>query len=217
MSHLQPFPTTHTHSSTRLTHAQAHSFLCTFLETADSNPAYRPDSTLTVNGPVSTSAGSGTNLTLANLKRVLAGMAGQRVGGLPSRVGQGKSEEEDADGGRPAKRPKRNVEVDGAGEVVVDEQAEKAEGEWQDKEDFDMEQEEMQEPLAEAQHHEQPALGEGSGQVDDEHEAELDAVSGGTKKQAATMDKEERKRLKKERAQEDKKKRADERKKRKTT
>jgi len=70
-----------THTNTRLTHAQAHTFLSTFLDRADIDAAYRPDSTLTERGPQSVSTGATPNLTLHHLKRILRGIEGKRVGG----------------------------------------------------------------------------------------------------------------------------------------
>ncbi|KAI9871353.1 MAG: hypothetical protein M1823_008473, partial [Watsoniomyces obsoletus] len=55
--------------------------LSTFLALAENNPAYRPDSTLTEGGPISSSSAASANLTLAHLQRVLDGMEGKRVGG----------------------------------------------------------------------------------------------------------------------------------------
>lgn len=79
MAGLTPLPTHHLHSSTRLTHREAHTFLSSFLERADIDAAYRPDSTLTERGPQAVSTGSSPNLTLHHLKRILLGMEGKRV------------------------------------------------------------------------------------------------------------------------------------------
>ncbi|EXJ96203.1 hypothetical protein A1O1_01329 [Capronia coronata CBS 617.96] len=81
MAGLSPLPTHHLHSSTRLSHREAHTFLSTFLERADTDAAYRPDSTLTERGPQAVSTTASSNLTLHHLKRILLGMEGKRVGG----------------------------------------------------------------------------------------------------------------------------------------
>ncbi|EXJ59410.1 uncharacterized protein A1O5_12291 [Cladophialophora psammophila CBS 110553] len=78
---LTPLPTSVQHSTTRLTHSQAHSFLSAFLDRAENDAAYRPDSTLTERGPQALSSGSTPNLTLSHLKRILSGMEGKRIGG----------------------------------------------------------------------------------------------------------------------------------------
>ncbi|OAL34429.1 hypothetical protein AYO20_06272 [Fonsecaea nubica] len=78
---LTPLPTSVHHSTTRLTHSQAHSFLSEFLDRAENDAAYRPDSTLTDRGPQALSSGSTPNLTLSHLKRILSGMEGKRIGG----------------------------------------------------------------------------------------------------------------------------------------
>lgn len=89
---MASLPPSHTHSTTRLTHAQAHTFLSTFLDRADNDAAYRPDSTLSERGPQALSSGSTPNLTLAHLKRILQGMEGKRIGGT---LGKGFGEDEE--------------------------------------------------------------------------------------------------------------------------
>lgn len=74
-------PPSVTHTTTRLTHLEAHTFLSEFLTESDVRPGYRPDSTLTENGPQAVSTGSNPNLTLHHLKRILLGMEGEKVGG----------------------------------------------------------------------------------------------------------------------------------------
>ena len=125
--------------------------------------------------------------------------------------GFGGGEEAEAGEERPRKKPRREVEVDDAGEVVVEEAAEDA-GEWQEKEDFELEQEDVLAPLAEQQD-EQPQVGEGNGEPVRREEADLDVVDG---EKTKPVDKKERKKLKKQRAQEEKKAREEERKKKAT-
>ncbi|KIX97895.1 uncharacterized protein Z520_06673 [Fonsecaea multimorphosa CBS 102226] len=96
---LAPLPTSVHHSTTRLTHSQAHTFLSAFLDRAENDAAYRPDSTLTERGPQALSSGSTPNLTLSHLKRILSGMEGKRIGGsleLEKRA-EAKGEENTAD------------------------------------------------------------------------------------------------------------------------
>ncbi len=81
MAHYQPLPPYVHHTTERLTHHQAHTMLSNFLALTEINAAYRPDSTLSERGPISSSSGASTNLTLHHLNRILQGMEGKRVGG----------------------------------------------------------------------------------------------------------------------------------------
>ncbi|KAK5461042.1 hypothetical protein LTS15_003105 [Exophiala xenobiotica] len=65
--------------TSRLTHAQAHTFLSSFLSQTEIDASYRPDSTLTERGPQAVSTGSNPNLTLHHLKRILQGIEGKRI------------------------------------------------------------------------------------------------------------------------------------------
>ncbi|KPI45559.1 uncharacterized protein AB675_303 [Cyphellophora attinorum] len=201
-----PDPPAHLHSTTRLTHAQAHTFLKNYLSTADSNPAYRPDAVLTERGPVSNSAGAvtssdgsgGGDLTLTNLGRVLKGMAGTRVGGAEfkasleearsfnkgkrkapdaavsatlasaeQRNSNEKRNDGDSNGPSPAKRPRQETRADSNDNdepIIVEEptaeepQPDDAEQGWQDKDDYEMAQDDLVVPEAEADDA-QPAVG----------------------------------------------------------
>lgn len=101
MAGLTPLPPAVTHTTTRLTHLEAHSFLDTFLARADIDAAYRPDSTLAERGPQALSTGSSPNLTLHHLKRILLGMEGKRVG---KQAFEEEGDETGAFGAKPAKR-----------------------------------------------------------------------------------------------------------------
>ena len=81
--------------------------LSTFLALAENNAAYRPDSTLSERGPVSSSSGASTNLTLHHLNRILQGIEGKRVGGVHGFDGVFEGNE-DEDGS--ARRKKRRVD-----------------------------------------------------------------------------------------------------------
>ena len=83
-----PLPTSVQHSTTRLTHREAHTFLTTFLSRAENDAAYRPDSTLSERGPLALSSASTPNLTLAHLKRIVLGIEGRRVGGGVKNAGE---------------------------------------------------------------------------------------------------------------------------------
>jgi hypothetical protein len=95
MAGLSPLPTHQIHSTERLTHREAHTFLSTFLDHADTEAAYRPDSTLTERGPQAVSTGSSPNLTLHHLKRILLGLEGKRLrGDLVREEGEAEGEAE---------------------------------------------------------------------------------------------------------------------------
>lgn len=144
MAGLTPLPQTELHSSTRLTHREAHSLLSSFLDRAQTNPAYRPDAHVTSHGLESTSSGDRSNLTLHHLDRILKGIAGQRLGGIVWNSG---------DGYRAQKRRRVDVERSNQQGSVRDESdmvdVNEADGQlepalggqevdgWQDKEDYE--------------------------------------------------------------------------------
>ncbi|KIX06591.1 uncharacterized protein Z518_04567 [Rhinocladiella mackenziei CBS 650.93] len=118
MAGLIPLPPHHIHNTTRLTHREAHTFLSCFLERADIDAAYRPDSTLSERGPQALSTGSNPNLTLHHLKRILTGIEGKRVGGdlgrELGRTGEEADRLEDANGHKKQKLEKRTFNNEGA-------------------------------------------------------------------------------------------------------
>ncbi|KAI1613631.1 hypothetical protein EDD36DRAFT_201942 [Exophiala viscosa] len=108
MAGMNPLPTHHIHSTKRLTHREAHTFLSSFLDRAEIDAAYRPDSTLTETGPKAVSTGSNPNLTLHHLRRILTGIEGKKVGGdLAQSLGYGDGEDAGGDANRKprSKRP----------------------------------------------------------------------------------------------------------------
>ena len=113
---LTPLPTSVHHSTTRLTHKEAHTFLSDFLERAENDAAYRPDSTLTERGPQALSSGSTASLTLSHLKRILQGMEGKKVGG-PLKVMGEEGEEIVAQGNAEV-----STELDEVGEAELSQQ-----------------------------------------------------------------------------------------------
>ncbi len=58
----------------------AHTILSTFLQLANLDPAYRPDSTLSERGPESNSSAGNPNLTLHHLNRIKLGLEGSNLG-----------------------------------------------------------------------------------------------------------------------------------------
>lgn len=138
MSGLVPLPQTVLHSSTRLTHSQAHDLLSTFLTEAENNPALRPDSQITPHAIQSQTSGSNGNITLTHLDRILQGIAGKRVGGVEFNTGTKKRKfNNDFPSSPPASGQEqiRGEEVeDGEKEAVVTAQET---GDWQDKDDYE--------------------------------------------------------------------------------
>jgi len=158
MAGLTPLPPTVLHTSTRLTHSQAHSYLSSFLQEAETNPAYRPDATLTPQGVTASSVGADSSLTLNHLKRILHGIEGKRVGSVEFNYGQGPPREHKrrkldgeeqgfassppvADGLSTGKRRQNGAEevVTVEGEDGEDAAAVVGRGtdNWQDKEDYE--------------------------------------------------------------------------------
>jgi hypothetical protein len=115
---LIPSPPHIQHTTTRLTHRQAHTLLSAFLERTEIDAAYRPDSTLTERGPQALSSSGSQNLTLNHLKRVLQGIEGKKVGGVVKPLTEEDGTEpqlnlEDQASSASGKRGKRGLEVEG--------------------------------------------------------------------------------------------------------
>ncbi|KIV77521.1 hypothetical protein PV11_09311 [Exophiala sideris] len=163
MAGMNPLPTHHIHSTTRLTHREAHTFLSSFLERAEIDAAYRPDSTLTETGPQAVSTGSNPNLTLHHLRRILTGIEGKKVGGdLAQSLGYGDGEDAGGDTNRiprskrpfdsqeetPRKSKRSTYEVVDSRAGPADDDAAPAMGvtagddDWQDKDTYALAQEE---------------------------------------------------------------------------
>lgn len=149
MAGMTPLPQTVIHSSQRLSHRQAYDHLSSFLEEADTNPAYRPDAVLTSHGPTASGVGSHSNLTLNHLHRILKGIAGERIGGVDFNYGQGpprkrrkvdgqvemnSSPPETQNGQKDSEKVMGAEDEDGADQAAIVGQET---GDWQDKEDFE--------------------------------------------------------------------------------
>lgn len=230
MAGLTPLPPTVTHSSTRLTHAQAHAKLSQFLQRAENDAAYRPDSTLTERGPQSASSGSNPNLTLHHLKRILQGIEGKKIGGED--VGRFFGDGARAAGLNSGLPFKRKADENGEGEAGIQSSTKRkmvgdahpehgddgmgvaVEGEadgWQSKDDYDLAQREGNEDLLNDD--KQPGMN--LDQPANEEEA-IDRVNVGIegtgekvdpRKGEMVVDRDSRKKAKKDRKKEDKKSR----------
>lgn len=140
----------------------AHSMLSTFLQLANLDPAYRPDSILSERGPEANSSAGNPNLTLHHLNRIKLGLEGANLGAEDLEAGSfgNRRATEDRDNGA-KKRKWQNRDSDappvwaGITKVVSTaeedvgavltaqhadaEQAAAATGQgWQDREDFEL-------------------------------------------------------------------------------
>lgn len=135
------FPPAIHHTNTHISTSKALSLLSAYLKATTTDPSLHPSAHLTEHGPVAPSSGGNTGLVLHNLKRVEAGLRGENLGedltfqkyggdGLPELMPTGVAE----DVGDHVHRGSFDQEQ---GDVEV-------EGEWQDKEEFERQQEVVQ-------------------------------------------------------------------------
>ncbi|RVX72273.1 hypothetical protein B0A52_04477 [Exophiala mesophila] len=219
-------PPSLTHTTARLTHLEAHAFLSEFLTQADVRPGYRPDSTLTEHGPQAVSSGSNPNLTLHHLKRILLGMEGKKVGGGLDLVGAEDGEETgaesktsgnrntDTDQAATPRRAKRKI-YDGADGDATAEAAAGNGAEWQEKDDFELAQDDDGIDLMNEDRHPGADLDQPHDDAQEEDLVNIEIEETGEKVDPRKqIDKDERKRLKKLKHKGDKAERS---KKRKTT
>ncbi|KAL6250706.1 hypothetical protein RBB50_003009 [Rhinocladiella similis] len=239
MAGLNPLPPSHVHSTTRLTHAQAHTYLSSFLEQTEIDAAYRPDSTLTERGPQAVSTGSNPNLTLHHLKRILQGIEGKQIISTLDLPSNADADADAADAGATSistKRPRaddndtrgakrrqlydsqegRTGPADDEGDVPAITATEDLEG-WQDAEEYALAQTEGNLDLTNEDRHPgadlpEPANAEEEAEllnVEVEDGADSDANADARKSAASRKGKDERKRLKKQRRKEEKTKTAE--------
>ncbi|KAL4982589.1 hypothetical protein BDW68DRAFT_55415 [Aspergillus falconensis] len=167
-----PLPPTTILSSKPITQVVAHDFLAAYLDRATTDPALQPNAGISEHGPVSRTTAAAPNIILHNLKRVQAGLVGSVLG-----------------------RDLAIAEMkEGAQLAQAQTGDNNAHGTWEDKAQFEQEQEGCQVHDANVQ----IELDRVEGDYVDEIEGEAAATTG-------TLDKEERKRLKKERRKAEKK------------
>jgi hypothetical protein len=219
------------HTLTPISPATALTSITEFLTTANDTAAYRPDSTLSARGPISTSTSS-PNLTLHHLNRIKLGLSGHRIGTAEieaeDAVAEAAAEEERASRNLKRKRDreegfqKQSQETDRKintiptitatteedGEVVVQASVEDG-GDWEQKDDYELAQDEA---VVDMNSERDPAGG--LEQPADTREAEdpmeIEETQPGDEvvlpMQDSAVDKEERKRLKKLKQKEEKQK-----------
>ena len=210
---------------------------------AELDPSLRPDSVLSERGPTSSSSAANPNLTLAHLGRIAKGMRGERVGGGVdddlNDVGLGgnlwgarkrkrtmQQPETPREGKKGLEAATQDVEIveDGpdAGEpALVSTSSAQDEDGWQDRENYDLAQDDDEVDVGNAQRN--PGVGTGVEEVIGTEEPEGEVVdarvadprTAGEEREEEErgqkvvhenkVDKAERKRLKKERSKKEKK------------
>ena len=129
------------HSSIHISTSKTLSLLSAYLEATITDPSLHPSAHLTEHGPVTPSSGPNTGLVLHNLRRVEAGLRGENLGEdstFQKYGGDGLSElmrngvAEDA-----SQYARQDIPHKEQGDVEM-------EGEWQDKAEFERQQEVVQ-------------------------------------------------------------------------
>jgi hypothetical protein len=205
-------PPSHLHSTIPISPAHALSNLTTFLTLAHNTAAYRPDSTLSTRGPVSSSDSGQANLTLHHLNRIKLGLEGHRIG-----AAEIEAEDKDAEAHKEVERAERNLKrkrEEGQGKaeqrevrsqevpVVLATQEEEPMvgddgGEWEAKDDYELAQ---GEDSVDMNAQRDPAAGLEAVPED----GDLMEIEETQPDSSMTVDKEERKRLKKLKQKEEK-------------
>ena len=177
------YPPIHHHSTKRVSASTALSLLSKYLDSAASDPSLHPNALLTENGPITPSSGANSGLVLHNLKRVEAGLKGEHLGAdlmLEEYGGEGLLGMSDGHA------------VAGASEIPVgglQDEGQQLEGDWQDKEEFEREQDIVQ-----------GEIGKRDNAVEGKRTPKVKVANGG----GHELDKEARKRLKKEKRKKEK-------------
>ena len=129
------YPPHRFHSSTQVSPSRALFLLSTYLEATATDPSLHPNALLTENGPITPSSGSSTGLVLHTLKRVEAGLRGEHLAADLTFEKLGEDGVPDLTTGN-AENPGATV-----GGSQMEHHNGVVEGEWQDKEEFEREQE----------------------------------------------------------------------------
>jgi hypothetical protein len=181
LNRYKALPPTRRQSSRRVAPAEALGLVSAYLEDATTDFSLRPNAQLTDDGPIAAMAGSETNLVLHNLRRVEAGLQGRHLRRDPpsaNSTGPGWAGAEQDAGSEGGATPGGGADGEMGG------------GGWQDKAEFEREQEIVQ------------------GEVGIRNYAEVDGVAGGVDvpRVAMGIDKDARKRNKAERRKKEQRK-----------
>lgn len=141
---MTSLPPTRHHSTRPVSPTTALALLSTYIANAAEDPSLQPNALLTERGPISSSSGSSTGLTIHNLKRVEAGLKGEHLGadlnfakfggeGLPDLQMGGR------EGGEWDGEVNGSLTVGDGGEV--DEERKAGQDGWQDMQAYEREQE----------------------------------------------------------------------------
>ena len=130
------FPPHRLHGSRRVSQSEALELISKYLEDATTDASLQPNALLTEAGPVSASQGATLGLILHNLQRVEAGLRGEHLA----------VEEDNAEGDDDAQE---NLIDNGV--PNGDDERDAGAGEWQDKDEFEREQDVEQGELGERQ------------------------------------------------------------------
>jgi hypothetical protein len=153
------FPPIHHHSTTHISTSAALSLLSAYLEATITDPALHPNALLTDSGPITPSSGANIGFVLHNLKRVEAGLEGKHLGadltfkefggeGLPDLMVKNTFTEAIE---IPVRGPERQMQ--------------KMEGIWQDKGEYERQQDVMQGEIGQGENTLNSDLEEESGHV----------------------------------------------------
>ena len=129
------YPPHRLHSSTQVPPSRALSLLSAYLEATATDPSLHPNALLTENGPITPSSGSSTGLVLHTLKRVEAGLRGEHL------AADLKFDKFGGDGVPELMPGKAGNPVATMGGNQMEHPVGAGEGEWQDKDEFEREQE----------------------------------------------------------------------------
>lgn len=162
-----PLPPTQVRSSHSISPAEALSFLSDFLTRAAYDPALQPNAMITQDGPKSRTTADAPNLTLHNLKRIQKSLEGEVLGSDLALS--------------TAAAATKTAKSQGANTTNGDTTAENNEGQWEDKEQWELGQE--------------SAISDGAEKLNNAMRKEIVVDDNGL----PIIDKEERKRAKKER------------------
>ena len=148
MTSYNAYPPHYLHSSSPVSQETALSLLSSYLKATTTDASLHPNALLTETGPISATSGSNTGLVLHNLRRVEAGLRGEHLGADLALVQFAQPGLPDADTGM-------EVNVNGPGTTraidLENQGPEPGMGQqgWQDKSEFEREQEDTVEDIGE--------------------------------------------------------------------
>jgi hypothetical protein len=120
-----PVPPTSILSTKSIPQSAAHDFLAAYLDRAANDPSLQPNAMISEHGPVSRTTAAAPNLTLHNLKRVQAGLAGEVLGrdltlpnGTQVEPQPQQNDEDNAAGGQEGWEDREKWQLEAGGEGV---------------------------------------------------------------------------------------------------